>query len=420
MVKERSYFRNFATMLSGNFLSQLIPFAIGPILAHLYSPEDFAQYASYLAIAGVIGIIASGRLELAIPITKTQRTAEYILYTGLIIMIVLTTLSFLVPIFGWKFEEMYSSPGLSGYLISIPIAVLSYGLLGLANSWVLRQRRYNAISLSKIAQSGVNNGLAAVFGFLGWGAVGLIVGWLTSQFIAVIVLLFAGDTKLKYKKYSMIMMRSTLKENKDFPLINSLHAFTDIFASQFILYWIISGSFGLLELGLFTMMYKYIMAPISMITSSVSQIFYAESSKAMNSGENVLPILKKTVFTSASFSIPFILILAFFGPYLFKLVFGAQWEMSGEYARMIIPMLILIFVISPISSLPIIMNEQKKAYFFAIGGYILSIGTLILVSYFNWNFGDALFAYSCSIGLYYLSLLIWYMSLMRRYNAHIS
>lgn len=414
------YYRNFLTMLSGNTVSQLIPFLIAPILSRTFSKEEFAVLANFMAIVGVIGIVATGRLELAIPLPKEKKRAQEIAFTGFMITIALGLLSILLPIFAFQVGKLYNDPHLPAYLWLVPLSVISYGLLGLTNNWNLRHERFHSLSIGKIGQSIVNNGLAAVLGYIGWGIDGLIISWLLSQYVNIFILLIGVDRKVKTKDFNILTIKSTLKEYKDFPMINSLHAFSDIFFTQFLLFWIISTYFGIAELGLFAMMNKYVRAPIVLVSTSVSQLFYVEAGKAINGNYSMVPVLKKTVRTSILFAIPFVLVVFFFGPVLFKWYLGDQWEMAGYYARSITPLLFFYFIISPISGLPILMNKQKFAFIFSVFGYALSVFSLYLATWYGKDFGSALWFYSGAFCIYNILLLYWYYTLIKKQNARIN
>jgi O-antigen/teichoic acid export membrane protein len=403
-------------MLSGNTLSQIIPFLVAPILARIFSPVDFAVVANFMAIVGVIGIVATGRLELAIPLPKDHSKAQEIVFTGLMITFLLGGLSLLIPLFSEQIGELYKDKILSDFLWLVPLSVVSFGLLGLANNWSLRYEKFQTISIGKIGQSLVNNGLAAIFGYIGWGINGLIIAWLLSQYVNIFILLIGVKTKVKREDFGIITIKSTLKEYKDFPLINSIHAFTDIFVTQFLLFWLISTYFGYFELGLFAMMNKYVRAPIVLISSSVSQLFYIEAGKAINNGTSLVPILTKTIKTSVLFAIPFILILFFFGPIIFKWYLGDQWEQAGAYAQSITPMLFLSFIVSPISGLPIILNKQRGAFLFSLFGYSISLLTMLIALYYNLDFKISLWFYSGAFCVYYLLVLLWYFKLIMKNN----
>lgn len=401
-------------MLSGNTLSQLVPFVVAPILARLFSPIEFAVVANFMAIVGVFGIVATGRLELAVPLPKDKKSAQEIVFTGLVITLIITTLSISIPLLSKQLADWYNDDLLSNYLWLVPMAVMSYGLLGLATNWNLREQRFGSVSIGKIVQSLVNNLLAAALGYYGWGANGLIIAWVISQYINIFVLVTSVERKIPKSNFSLLTIKSTLRDYKDFPMINSLHAFTDILVTQFLLFWIISGYFGLVELGLFAMMHKYVRAPIVLISSSVSQLFYVEAGRCLNHGESVLPILKKTVRTSVFFAIPFILVVTFFGQELFKWYLGAEWEKAGLYAQLIVPTMFFYFIISPISSIPILMNQQKQAFMFSVIGYSLVIASMMIAVWLQLPFEKALWAYTISFSMYYLLLLAWYYSLLKK------
>ncbi len=414
------YYRNFLTMLSGNTMSQVIPFVVAPILSRIFSPEEFAVLANFMAIVSVIGIISTGRLELAVPIPVEQKKAQDIVFTGFVITLLLGILSILIPLFAYQIGEMYNDSQLPKYLWLVPLAVISFGLLGLTSNWNLRHERFHLLSLGKIIQSVVNNGLAALLGYIGWGIDGLIISWLLSQYVNILILLIGVNRKVYYKDYGILTLKTTLKEYKDFPLINSLHAFSDIFITQFLLYWIISTYFGFLELGLFAMMNKYVKAPIVLISSSVSQLFYVEAGKAINKGESLVPIIKKTIRTSVLFAIPFTIILLLAGPIVFKLYLGEKWEIAGVYAQCLAPMLFLYFILSPISGLPILLNKQKKAFVFTLFGYSLTVIALFVGVWLKMKFVYSLWLYSGAFTLFYLFNLTWYFLMVRKRNESLN
>jgi O-antigen/teichoic acid export membrane protein len=112
--------------------------------------------------------------------------------------------------------------------------------------------------------------------------------------------------------------------------------------------------------------------------------------------------------------------VAFFGPVLFKWYLGDQWEMAGYYARSIIPILFFYFIMSPISGLPILLNKQKGAFIFSVFGYSLSIVSLYLAVWFGYNFEEALWFYSAAFCLYYVLVLYWFYTLIKKQHASIN
>lgn len=412
MSEQKKYFKDFVTILSGNTISQLIPFILAPILSRIFAPEEFAMLANFLALSTLFGIVAAGRMELAIPIPKSHTEAQNITVTGLVILGFITLLSLLVLPYKAQISAFYDSPSLSEYLWLVPIAVFSIGLLGITNYWVLRKGNYSVLSIGKVVQALLNNGLAAWLGYIGWGVYGLIVGWITSQFVGIFILLIASKLTFRRKNYNVITVKSTLKEYKDFPMINSLHAFSDIFATQFILYWLITSYFGLFQLGLFSMMNKYVRAPIGLITNSVSQLFYKEASSGISENKDIRPVFFRTIRTSSIFAVPFVIVLLFFGPELFAIYLGESWRVAGVYAQYFSPVLIMLFITSPVSGIPILFNMQKKAFLFALLSHSVSLVGLGFCVFLNVELHWCILVYSSIFATSSVLLLIWYYSLI--------
>jgi O-antigen/teichoic acid export membrane protein len=76
-LKPKSEFtRNVLTLMTGTTIAQVIPIAISPILTRLYSPEDFGEFALFIAIASIFGFIANGRYEMALMLPKKDENAN--------------------------------------------------------------------------------------------------------------------------------------------------------------------------------------------------------------------------------------------------------------------------------------------------------------------------------------------------------
>ncbi|MGV3629944.1 MAG: lipopolysaccharide biosynthesis protein [Bacteroidota bacterium] len=412
-MSTKGYTRNFITMLSGNTFSQVIPFLLAPFLARFITREEFADFSNFMAIVGIFGIVATGRLEMAITLPKEQTKAQKIVYSGLVISLALSVISVILFFFREQIASWYNSTTLSDFIWMIPLSVLSIGLLAINSNISLRLKKFRHLSIGKVSQSLVNNGAAVFLAYVGMGVYGLIVSWLFSQYIHVLYLYFNFYREFAFRWFGSGVIKETLVEYKDFPLVNSFHAFMDMFATQFVLFWVITSYYGKIELGLFAMMVKYVKAPIVLVSSSVSQLYFVEASNAVNEQRSLVPITLKTLKTSTFFAVPFAVILWFFAPWIFKVYLGKDWEMAGEYAKCLIPMFFLYFIASPISSTPIIFNRQKRAFVISLAGYILTLLSIILAVYLKWTFLQVLWLYGASFAIYYLVLLLWYLKLIQ-------
>ncbi len=409
-------------MLTGNTISQLIPFVVASFLTRIYLPEEFGLFSNVLAISTLFGIVSCGRLELAIPLPKEKSSAQDILFTALVFTAAVTIISVLVYVFSTSIGHFYNDKELPNYLFYVPICVLSFGLLGVTNNWILRNKDYKVLSSIKIVQSIVNNFGALLFGYIGFGIHGLLIAWLLSQFIPVVFILFKEKVKWSRDRFNRSVVIDVLKNYKDFPLVNSFHAFTDIFATQVILFWIISNYYGDENLGLFTQMNKYVKAPIILITSAVSQMFFVEVSKAINDRKPVMPFLKQTLKTTVVFGIPFTIVLFLFAPQMFSWYFGSKfvdYRLAGEMVKCNLPILFLMFIVSPVSSLPILFKKQKKAFLLSLFGYSFGLIGLYISALSEVDIYSSLIIYSSLFSIYYIILLTWYIQLIKKHDVSI-
>ncbi len=105
---------------------------------------------------------------------------------------------------------------------------------------------------------------------------------------------------------------------------------------------------------------RVIGAPISIIGSAVADVFRQQASEAyIKRGECVeeyVSALKKLLAIS---TIPFSIFIII-APDLFAIVFGVDWRQAGEYAQILTPMFFLQFLVSPVSCMYTISNNQRE------------------------------------------------------------
>src|SRR5699024_8218297 len=83
--------------------------------------------------------------------------------------------------------------------------------------------------------------------------------------------------------------------------------------------------------GFYTIGRTVLRLPSNLVGKAVGDVFYPRIAEASNKKENMVKLLQKATLSLAAVGIvPFGLVILF-GPFLFSLVFGAEWEMAGQY-----------------------------------------------------------------------------------------
>lgn len=412
--KTNPYYKNFITLFSGNSISQVVPFLLAPVIGRIFSPQELAVQENFLAIVSLVSVIVAGRYEIALVLPKIKKRANNLFALSFFITVAVSVLSLIAMLFPDEISAWYKDDQLGKYIFYLAPAVFLTGINNILAQWIIRAGRYSLFSASRISQSVTQNAGYAILGFLGWGINGLIIAWLIGSAVTIVVLFFPAMKFFDRKDIDAGEIKSVAVEYRDFPITNSLHAFTGIFAEQFLLFFLITRNYGTLALGLFAVMNRYIRAPLSLVGGAVGQIYYREASEAKNQNVSVLPLFNKSIKIVALVSIPLLLVVLFFGPDLFAIYLGEKWRDAGMYARIMALPVLFNFLCSPVSTTPIIFLKLQKAYLFGIIGYLVSFGLFLWGAAHGYPFEVTLWMYSISMTLYFIFLILWYRSLIVR------
>lgn len=408
-----NYTRNLLTLFSGNAFSQLIPFLLAPIVGRLYTPAEMGTLENFIAIGTLISIIGSARYEVALVLPKEQQKAQHLLSLSFGILLIITLISGLLIFFADYLGEWYRDPWLAGYVPLLPLSILLFGVNNITTQWMIRQESYRWLTAARILQSLSQYGSYALLGYAGWGLNGLFAGLILGNLVPALLLYIRTSGHISFFT-PRSELTSVAKEYRDFPLINSTHAFTDIFITQFFLFWLITRWFGPEALGLFAVMNRYLKAPVNLVSSALGQLFYKESSKALHDQRSCAPEFYRTCALIFLVAAPFLSVIFIWGPDLFGWYLGAEWKMAGEYARLFAPTLLLYFIISAVSSSALLFREQKRTYMITLAGHILTTAALVIAAGTGKDLYDSLAVYSISLAVFYAALFAWYRHLIKK------
>ena len=359
-LKPKSEFsRNVLTLMTGTSIAQAIPIAITPILTRLYTPEDFGLLALFVAITAVFATIANGRYEIAIMLPKKDEDAVNVLALGFIINLFISLgLFFSVIVIYIFWGDFIDESKLGFWLFIIPLSVFITGAFNLLNYFNIRKKYYKDLRDATVFKSFVLVVTQLSIGMIKEGVAGLITGQVLSQLTANMKLLrnlLKGDEPLQPVKKTKLL--ALAKKYQDFPKHNAPAALSDTAALK-LPSLLLPKLFGLAMSGYFFLAHKMISIPSALIGQSISQVFFQEISAKKNMSSKCWPFFIKTVKRLFFIGLPVSILIALLGPYLFKIVFGEQWNVSGEVARYLAIVFLFTFVVSPVSSV------------FSVSGYI--------------------------------------------------
>ncbi|MBD3789218.1 MAG: oligosaccharide flippase family protein [Campylobacterales bacterium] len=383
-LKPKSEFsRNVLTLMTGTTIAQAIPIAISPILTRIYSPKEFGIFALYTSIASIIALIAGGRYEQAIMLPKKEGDAMNILVLSTVLSIIVSLVSLIiVSVFNTQITNLLGNPEISNWLYFIPLTVLLTGMYQSFNYWSNRKKHYKRLATSRVVQSTTAASTNLALGFGGFGSSGLIMGFIAGQGMSMLMLgkgIWKEDKKLG-ERVHRLKITALAKKYSKFPKFNLPNALIDNIRISGINI-LIAKFFTTGVLGQFSLAWRMVQAPMMLIGSSLTQVFFQKIATAQKN--DLERIIKKFMVKAAIVAAPIFMIIYLFAEDIFALVFGNNWKVAGEAASIMAPWLFLNFLTSPLSTIFIVLNRQELVLAFSTVYMMVPLGLLFTFNHLD-------------------------------------
>jgi len=398
-IKSSKFLRDAVTLIGGTGLSMAIQILSSPILTRLYSPAEFGAFALYFSFVTFLTVITTAKFELAIVLPKEDKDAAIILLIAMSVALLLSIAIYLV-IFGVSFLPIIKTNYWVSYL---PITVFFIGVFQSCYYWLNRQRKYHTLALMRVVQSLSIMAFSIIFAFGFVHHDGLIKGYVIGQAVVSIVIfsLVIKKAWCSCGKLQIPLILQLIVRYKDFPLYSTIVGFVESFAMQIPVFFL-SAFFGKTIVGFYSLAVRVTSVPTSVIARAIGDVFRQRaSSEYVNKGE-CSAFFRRVCFLLFILGVGVFFTFFIIAPKLFALVFGTNWEIAGEYARILTLMLFLQFIVNPLSNMFIIAERQKLNLLMQI--YLLTVNTLSLSLgyYFFHDVKKTLMLFACTYASKYL------------------
>lgn len=346
-------------MVGGTTLAQMLSFLFSPIQTRLFSPEVFGELSVFTSITGIISVVICLRFELAIILPKSDNEGFAILKLTWFFALLISIFSIIIfCIFGKQIYLRFNSPELALFWYYVPITIFLSGIIQSSNYWLTRKQQFKILSYNKVLPVLAVNFVSIGLGYYGNRTLGArLISILSASLINIIVLAWAIIPEIRSNQKQRFKNIDLIKKYKNFliydiwgALINNL--------SWMIVPIFMNSYYGSNAAGQYSIGLRMIQIPAGIIGASIGQVFLKagnEKKYAKNLYAYTISIAKKLFF----YTTPFALIILLFGKYIFKIVFGNQWELAGIYSQILAPWAVVWFISSPLSSIYTILQKQN-------------------------------------------------------------
>jgi O-antigen/teichoic acid export membrane protein len=362
-LRNSSFTRGLAILTSASLLQTLITFGSAPVIARLFSPEQFGIAGLIVALAVVPTVLSTGEYFAAIGIARTRAGAvnvvalSFALTAGGAILIMPLALylgahATLLPA---------SLQAVAPYLWAIPALMLATNLVSIARLWEIRHASYGPQVTNRLMETG---GMAITqigLGLLGTGALGLIIGRCVGFGAAGLHGLKLMLTRIGRPGLRSITRRrlaASSRRHWRFPAYQLPGAVLNGLTPQ--LTPLLLGVLYTLEaVGFFWFASRLLSRPAFLLGNNLGRVFYQHAADRRKAGQPVFGIFWRSTAVLAAFGlVPFGLVIAF-GPMLFAWIFGAQWEVAGHYAQWIAAAYFVFLISFPAKNATALFALQK-------------------------------------------------------------
>lgn len=397
--------RNVLTLFTGTTIAQAIPVLIAPVLTRLYSPKDFGLAALFFSVTSILGVIANGRYELAIVLPVEDEDAINITALAILIAACLSIfLLLIVIIFNHQIASLLKSQEIAPWLYFAPLVVFLTGLFNALNYFHVRIKSFKKIATANVYRSIVSATVQLGLGFLKAGATGLISGQIMSSITGNSTL---GYELLKNKKLLSKINKTDIKRLAkryiDFPKFSTWSALANTLSYNLTNIFI-STVFSASTLGLYSMGNTAIGMPSSLVGNAVGQVFFEKANEERNKTGRAVHTFNSTFRGLLLIAVPTFVILYFVVEDLFAFVFGEQWRLAGQYAKIMLPLFFIRFVTSPISNINNIFEKQKIALTWQLSLLVATLIVFYISKTVQLNIINFLYLFSSVSFMLYLTL----------------
>jgi len=407
-LSRNKFVRNVFIMATGTAAAQAVALLSSPIITRLYGPEAYGMMGVFASTAQIIIPIAALTYPVAIVLPKSDQDAKGIMRLSIYIAIALSILSLiLIMLFNQSIIKIFNIEEIASYIYLFPIVILFAGLMEVNVQWLIRTKQFKITANTAFYRALlVNGGRIGIGLFKPVASVLIFITAIENGLRALMIRLQLRKSNYKINdNLKDINLKELAKKYKDFPLFRAPQVFIDQL-SQNMPILLLATLFGPVSAGFFSIGRTVLAVPSQLIGKSIGDVFYPRISEAINNRENATRlIIRATIALGLVGMIPYGLIIIF-GPWLFGLVFGADWVTAGEYARWMSIWVFCMFLNRPSTKALPAMFKQAFQLKYAIFTLITRFLAFMIGYYL---FSDAIIAlafFSVSAGLLSLGLIL--------------
>lgn len=366
--------KSILTVLGGSTVSLALPVISSLWLTRIYDAAlDFTPFALFVSFCYTLSAFANSHYTTAILVADNERESVSMLrltvFINLIVAVGCMILLFFVKTPLLDFLKAASSFYTTVWLV--PFTVLLMGVNASFTQWAYRFKQFKRVAFNRMVQALATVVCQTAFGLYFRNIQGLILGFVIGQLLASVVLAYrcmANDKQLMQPLPLPQLKKDAVKYNL-FLRFQTPADIINVFTQQLPSFLLSRFAASPADLGYYGQAYRLMVAPASIVTGAVADVFRQRANQDYIEQGNAAYIFNRTAKMLAAIVVLPCIMVAIAGPWIFQFLFGPGWDTAGIYARILVIMLLPKFIVSPLSYMYIIARKQVEDFYIHI--YIL-------------------------------------------------
>lgn len=398
-LRSSEFNRNVAKVFTGNIAGSIIYALSIPVIARIFDKAAFGDFQLLFSVVAVFTPVVSLRFEKSIILGNSQKEIEKSFVLSFFSLgVSLFVLVFAFAFWGKPLLTYLKAGSISSFYPLILCSVFLEGVLVILSELTIKEKRITELSFNKalaltlygilpIALSVISKSFAILF---------------ISRIIAYIIGILYFIIKIRPFRYFRFKNLNDIiywaRYNSKFPLFNVPATFINTISIEMPVFMLFRA-FGAETVGLYSMAYRLIQMPMSLVEGAITDIYYREAAETYNHKGDLMRLYQRTLMKLAAIAILPVIVLPFL-PFLIGLFLSPQWIQAGKYIQILYPFIFFSFLNSSIAGTLVVLRRQE------LGLILISIS--IVVRYLSMKFFSAtpitmLLAFSISSALFYIA-----------------
>jgi O-antigen/teichoic acid export membrane protein len=351
-----------ATVLANGF--SLIGYALLP---RVFAVDIIGEYFAVLAIGNVISVFVHLGLVQAVPLMNdTELGQGTTLLTGISLIVILS--------------GFVSAAG-NGHVALVLLAAGILSLVTLIEVVLIREGRVGGIALFRLMTPIFSFTCALLLGLLFQGSLEMIVGGYLLGLAAIVLI---GSAILIIPLMVAISVADVRELSQSYSrFLQYIGPGLLFHTAAYNLPSVVGLSFfGGSVVAAYNLAYKFVLAPMTIVGKAISQAYISNLSSAYRS-DREFSFAKRVDMVLFGLALSAAAGIYYVFPWVASLLFPETHQQVAAYAIALIPLVIAMLTVSPLSNILQFTNNQKKIFHLHVLSFLLSLAAFGLAVYVN-------------------------------------